>query len=190
MDACQVVAQLLRHPRQEVGIHGNADFLHPHEHRNERYLDFLHRSGRVLGVELLLKAGMKLPCHVRVGGGIVGGQFNRHVSHGYLTATGPNQVGQLGHLDAQLVERKLLEANAPSSEQGRRNHGVERDATYLDAVTLEDGHVVVGVVGNLRNDLALKQRAEGLEHIIHRKLPSLAVSDRDVPTCLRRGGER
>ena len=133
----------------------------------------------------MLETRAKLPRQVRVGGSVVCGLIDRHLGHGDLTATCADQIGQLGHLDSQLVESKVFETDAPSSDQGGGDHRVEINAAHLNAVILKDGHVVVGVVGALGNALAFEQGTQGLQHVILQKLLAFVVPNRNVPTLVR-----
>ena len=75
-------------------------------------------------------------------------------------------------------------------QQGCGNHGVERDPAHFDAVILEHGHIVVGVVRNLRDGLALEHRSERFEYVIQCELPALAMPYGNVPAHVWRVGKR
>ena len=84
----------------------------------------------------------------------------------------------------------MFESAALSSQQGRRDHRIERNVPHLDPMIFEDGHVVVGVVSDLRDGFALEQRSKGFHYVRLGKLPTLAVPNGDVPSRARLCRER
>ena len=105
LDVRHLAAQFFRHPVEQPRIYGHTVHLHSDEHRNERHFHFRHRTGGAMLFEFSLEQPPQLLRYVRIGRGVTSRLLDGYLVDRNLIAPSADQVSQLGHLDAQLIER-------------------------------------------------------------------------------------
>ena len=147
-----VERRAVRAQGRHVDVHAGG--LHLHEDRHQRLLALLERLKRARLGGARTQHGIELERHVGVLGGVVEDLLRRHVGHRQLLLAARllahHRLVRNGVVAEELARKAVHAVPRGGVRHVVLQHRVAHRGTEHDAVSAEDGHVVLGVLRDQR----------------------------------------